>query len=46
MKKVKVFIACDTDNPKKINYIIKKSFHRKISLGLKNLKRLLMSLNT
>ena len=35
MKKVKVFIACDTDNPKKISYIIKKSFHRKISLGYK-----------
>ena len=35
MKKVKVFIACDTSSPKIISNIIKKTSNKKINLGFK-----------
>ncbi len=35
MKKVKVFIACDTSSPKIISKIIKKTSNKKINLGFK-----------
>ena len=35
MKKPKIFIACDTNNPNKIKQIIKKSQNSKINFGYK-----------